>query len=171
MYNLNNLDPIHKEALDNVTGLLQSFMERQEKLRLMLKGKIPLEKCETGGHALSEKTNNAIIINYIQWVRYFLWGNSPEEVRIKTQNVINRWVWNAGDAGPGIFPWTQEALKINDSQLTQYGHLPHRVLVHQILDLCIPPRPRGLFGLVDGDYGSITLDNTIESMKKEMGEV
>lgn len=171
MYNLKNLDSIHKEALDNVTGLLQAFMERQEKLRQMLKGKIPLEKCETGGHAQSEKTNNAIIINYIQWVRYFMWGNSPEEVRIKTQNVINRWVWTAGDAGPVIFPWTKETLKIDDSQLTQYGYLPYKAVVHQILDLCVPARPKGLFGLVDGNYGSITLDNIIEAMKKEMGEV
>lgn len=168
MYNLKNLDPIHKEALDNVTRLLQSFIERQEKLRQMIKGKIPLEKCETGGQVQSEKTNNAIIINYIQWVRYFMWGNSPKEVRIKTQNVINHWGWSPN---PTIFQWTKETLKIDDSQLAQYRCLPYKAIVHQILDLCVPPRPRGLFGLVDGNYGSITLDNVIEVMKKEMGEV
>lgn len=170
MYNLKNLDPIHKEALDNVTGLLQAFMERQEKLRQMFKGKILLEKCETGGHAQSERINNAIIINFIQWVRYFMWGNSPEEVGIKIKN-INRWIWVAGDAEPHIYPWTKEILKIDDSQLTRYGTIRYKDLVYQILDLCVPSRPKGLFGLMDGDYGSITLDNTIEVMKKEMGEV
>lgn len=97
-----------------------------------------------------------------------MWGNSPEEVRIKTQNVINRWVWVAGDAGPAIFQWTKEALKIDDSQLTQYGAIRYEDLVYQILDLCVPARPRGLFGLTDGNYGSITLDNVIELMKMEM---
>jgi hypothetical protein len=170
MYNLKNLDPIHKEALDNATGLLKMFMERQEKIRQMLKGKIPLEKCETGGHAQSERTNNAIIIDFIQWIRYFMWGNSPEEVGIKVKN-INRWVWTANTSGPHIYPWTKETLKIEDDQLTQYGALQYKDLIHQILDLCVPARPKGLFGLIDGNYGSITLDNAIEEMKKEMGEL
>ena len=169
MYNLKNLDPIHKEALDNVTELLQMFMERQEKLRQMLKGKIPFEKCETDGHAQSERTNNAIIINYIQWVRYFMWGNSPEEAYIKTKN-ITRWIWGV-NTGPHIYPWTKETLKIEDNQLTQYGALRYNDLVHQILDLCVPVQSKGLFELMNENYGSITLDNAIELMKKEMKEL
>lgn len=178
LYNLKNLDPIHKEALDNVTELLQAFMERQGKLRQMIKGKIPFQEYANVGDVKSEIAHNSIIINFIQWVRYFMWGNSPEEVGIKIKN-INRWTWVAsettsslaGEAGPVIFQWAKETLKIDDSQLTRYECLPYKAVVHQILDLCVPPRPGGLFGLMDGNYGSITLDNAIELMKKEMREL
>lgn len=98
-----------------------------------------------------------------------MWGNSPWEVGIKIKN-INRWIWTA-DTGPRIYPWTKETLKIEDNQLTQYGALQYKDLVHQILDLCVPARPRGLFGLMNENYGSITLDNAIELMKKEMREL
>lgn len=167
MYNLKNLDPIHKEALDNVTELLQVFMERQEKLRQMLKGRIPLEKCETGGHAQSERINNALIITCIQWIRYFLWGNSPEVVRIKTKS-LNRWYWNNTTDGPKIFPWAEDVLKIDTTELNRYGCMPYKKVVNHLLNIIIPKRTGGLFGLMDGDYGSITLEDCVRKMKEEM---
>ena len=173
MYNLKNLDPQHREALDKITELLQSFMERQEMLRLMISGKQPLEKCESIGQAQSERTNNRTIINFIQWVRFFIMGNSPEEVSIKTNNSINRWTWSPLFYNTiSIYPWTEETLMIKVDQQVEhkvlYKSISPRSLVQYVLNLCTPEKPHGLFGLMDGNYGSITLDNAIESIKRQM---
>ena len=177
MYNLKNLDPQHREALDKITEILQSFMDRQEMLPLMISGKQPLERCESIGQAQSERTNNRIIINFIQWVRYFIMGNSPEEVGIKTNHSINRWTWHPLYHNTiSIYPWAEETLMIKDDQLVEcksispvrYISISPRSLVQYVLNLCTPKKPRGLFGLMDGNYGSITLDNAIELMKREM---
>ena len=169
MYNLKNLDPQHRETLDKITELLQSFMERQERLRLMISGKQPLERCESIGQAQSERTNNRIIINFIQWVRYFIMGNSPEEVGIKTNHTINRWTWHPLYHNTiSIYPWAEKTLMIKDDQLAECKFISPKSLVQCVLNLCTPEKPHGLFGLMDGNYGSITLDNAIELMKSEM---
>lgn len=159
MYNPKTLDPIHREALDHATELLQTFMERQEKLRRTHN--------DTTSEIISERNNNALIITCIQWIRYFLWGNSPEVVRIKTKS-LNRWAWNNAISGPKIFPWVKDVFKIDNSELDQYGHITHRGMIEHLLDIIIPKRTGGLFGLMDGDYGSITLENCVRKMKEEM---
>ena len=116
MYNPKTLDPIHKEALDRATELLQAFMERQEKLRQWSK-----QTSEWN----DERNNNALIITCIQWIRYFLWGNSPEVVEIKTKT-LNRWIWNNTTGGPVIFPWAEDVLKIDTTELNQYGRMPYK---------------------------------------------
>lgn len=160
MYNPKTLDPIHKEALDHATELLQVFMERQENLRKWRK-----QTSEWN----YERNNNALIITCIQWIRYFLWGNSPEVVRIKTKS-LNRWSWNNTTDGPVIFPWAEDTLKIDATELNQYGCMPYKKIVNHLLNIIIPKRTGGLFGLIDGDYGSITLEDCVRKMKEEMGE-
>lgn len=158
MYNPKTLDPIHKEALDRATELLQAFMERQEKLRQWSK-----QTSEWN----DERNNNALIITCIQWIRYFLWGNSPEVVEIKTKT-LNRWIWNNTTGGPVIFPWAEDVLKIDTTELNQYGRMPYKKMVNHLLNIIIPKRTGGLFGLIDGDYGSITLEDCVRKMKEEM---
>ncbi len=158
MYNPKTLDPIHKEALDHATELLHVFMERQENLRKWRK-----QTSEWN----YERNNNALIITCIQWIRYFLWGNSSEVVRIKTKS-LNRWSWNNTTSGPKIFPWAEDVLKIDIADLNQYGCMSYKKIVNHLLNIIIPKRTGGLFGLIDGDYGSITLEDCVRKMKEEM---
>lgn len=167
MYNPKTLDPIHKEALDHATELLQVFMERQDKLRQMINGKIPFDDFVLDCYATSERNNNSLIITCIQWIRYFLWGNSPEVVRIKTKS-LNRWCWNNTISGPKIFPWAENTLKIDADELNQYRCMSYKKIVNHLLNTIIPKRTGGLFGLMDGDYGSITLEDCVRKMKEEM---
>ena len=170
MYNLDNLDPYHKEALDRATNLLQTFMERQEKLRQMINGKIHFDDFGPVWSATSERNNNALIITCIQWIRYYLWGNTKEEVAIKTGNRLYWWCWDNSTSGPGVAPWAREVLEIDKGMLDGYGYTTYRKLMHRLLDIVIPKRTGGLFGMLDGDYGSITLEECVRKMRKEMKE-
>ena len=174
MYDLNSLDSHHKEALDRATNLLQIFMERQEKLRHMINGKIPFDESEPkwreGWGATAERNNNSLIITCIQWIRYHLWGNTKEEVAIKTGNRLYWWCWDNSASGPGVAPWAREVLGIDDCVLDDYGYTTYRKLMHRLLDIVIPKRTGGLFGMLDGDYGSITLEECVGKMRKEMKE-
>ena len=161
IYNPKTLDPIHKEALGRATELLQAFMWRQEMLRQWRK-----QKSEWN----YERSNNAKIITCIQWIRYFLWGNSPEVVRIKTKSLLNHWSWNNTTDGPLIFAWAEYTLKIDATELNQYGCMPYKKIVNHLLNIIIPKRTGGLFGLLDDNYGSITLEDCVRKMKKEMEE-
>ena len=159
IYNPKTLDPIHKEALNHTTELLQVFMERQEELRQLSK---------QASEWNYERNSNVLIITCIRWIRYFLWGNSPEVVRIKTKS-LNRWCWNNTISGPKISPWVADVLKIDKDELDYYGFITYKKLINHLIDIIIPKRTDGLFGLMDGDYGSVTLEDCVRNMKKEMG--
>jgi hypothetical protein len=46
--------------------------------------------------------------------------------------------------------------------------MTYRGMIEHLLDIVIPKRTGGLFGMIDGDYGSITLEDCVRKMKEEM---
>ena len=180
MYDLRHLDPIHREALDNCTELLQCFMERQNDLRKQLKDAWHRKDYhQTSGELQSEKSSNANIVKYIQFVRYHLQGCDKKQVAIKTNHEITEWNLRAEYGGPRLHDYAIEKLNPSRDRLYhvqfQYGGfqdyytITYRNLVLTILDKVIPPREsNGIFGLMDENpnkaYGSITLEAAVNNI-------
>ena len=173
MHDLKNLEPRHREAMDNVTELLQAFMERQEKLRQ--ENKILSRDYSFDGNEIhAERTYNKIIINLIQLIRYFLMGYSPEEVGNKLKNTfieykysmkISQWFWNASVK---IYPYAKNIIRLDEYKINTLGYINCKDLIFHILDICIP-KYGGIFSMaIDENYDSIALDYAVGLIKKEI---
>ena len=162
-------DPEFEEALEKCTELLQKFINRQQQLRLMIEGKIPRE--DDVAKLTTEKLSNSVIINYIQWVRYHLWGNSDEVIDMKTDNLVKRWMWIYGSLQLSL--WSVEALGIEDQvmKMNQNMFVWPEVLIECIIKLISPQRSNSIFGgLMNGNYGSINLEHEIGRMRDKMNK-
>lgn len=170
MRETNVSDPEFKEALDNTTALLQKFIDRQQKLREMAKSH---EYYNNGFQYDSEKNQNSLIINTIQWVRYHLWRNSIEVIDIKTNRFFNRWRFKEKcSAGPTIYQFAKEALSIDDNLLLPVGpedprkYITYKNLVLSIMNKCFPKEPNGIFAVMNDYKYSIILHNIKQQIEE-----
>lgn len=170
IYDETHMDRETKEALDNTTKLLQEFIDRQQKLREMAKSH---EYYNNGFQHDSEKNQNSLIINTIQWVRYHLWGNSIETVDIKTNRFFHSWRFRETySAGPTIYQFAKEALSIDDDLLLPVGpkdsrkYITYKNLVLSIMNKCFPKEPSGIFAVMNDYKYSITLHNIRQQIEE-----
>ena len=154
MFNLKNLDPVHRETLDKVTNLLQQLIDRQMILRQAIKENREVDSPNPPG----ELSHNRDIMRYVQWVRYWLMGNSEEEVSIKTNHLIRRWSFRSDGTGVQLYPFISRLLGCDTGQ-NEYITLKSRKLIEYIMELCFPSTHQSLFSLKDGNYGSVILDD------------
>ena len=170
MYDENTLDPEHKEALSNTTKLLQEFINRQEKLRKMSKSH---EYYNNKLQYDSERNQNTLIINAIQWIRYHLWGNSLGVINNKTNNFFHRWRFKETySGGPTIYQFAKEALSIDDDLLLPVGttdsrkYITYKNLMLSIMNKCFPKEPGGIFTVMNDYKYSITLHNIRQQIEE-----
>ena len=163
MYNLKNLDPMHKEVLDNATELLQAFIDRQHQLRKLIKENGRSE------NVTYEQNYNANVISFVQWVRYHLWGNDDKTIENKTQ--ITPWKFHASVLCPGSYcikrsPFACNILGI-DSPIDS---ITAREIVEAILKIITPHRETSIFAIDEHVTGSIILETELDRIKKKIND-
>lgn len=153
-YDLNLLDPQHKEAYRKCTDLLQVFIDRQCWLRKEKKKDYHTEYD-------SEKKTNAIVISIIQWVRYHLMGN--DDVSIWNKCHINQWFFRNSGTLLYYSQFACEKLNLdpgNDHE-TKYIEICEAVLKH-----ILPDRSNSIFATDDNIQESITLKTEVERIRR-----
>ena len=167
---MDHMDRETEEALDNTTELLQEFINRQEKLREMSKS---LEYYNYRLQYDSERDQNAVIINAIQWIRYHLWGNSIEVINNKTNNRFKRWKFKETYiSGPTIYQFAKETLSIDDDLLLPVGskdprkYITYKNLILCIMNKCFPKEPTGIFAVINDYTYSIILHNIRQQIEE-----
>ena len=154
MFDLKNLDPVHRETLDKITNLLQQLIDRQLILKRAIKEKGEVDSPDP----LVELSHNRDIMRYVQWVRYWLMGNTEAEVGIKTNHLIRRWSFRYWKTGVQLYPFISRLLGC-DTGRNECITLKNSKLVECIMEACFPPTHQSIFSLKDGNYGSVILDD------------
>lgn len=168
MYNINTVDPAHKEAYEKMTTLLQVFMNRQIQLKELNRGQTDPKK---QSEYCIERDLNKETINWIQWIRYHLWGNDDATIDIKCPGI--RWTlrgyksyWRLNDWFIGTLGVEQDRIKIVPYDGSRQMHELNIVLT--LLDK-IKENKKSVFELVDDDnIDSITLKHEIDRMMEKL---
>lgn len=180
MYNLNNIDPEHKEALNNVNDLLKEFLEYQFRLkqqrRLLFKQSQDALCISSEVNISSEINSNANIIGCIQWIKYHLWGNTDEDIRKKTPGnisvALSGYFFNE-NCTITLYPFIQDKLQIDIPEgYLGFPLITFKCAIEKLIDLFIPNKTYSIFDIYnDSSKGSIVLQNEKERMLNKLNHV
>jgi len=160
-YDLKHLDPQHEEVYRKCTDLLQMFIDRQCQLRKLIRENGLTE------NVTYEQSCNAIVINFIQWVRYHLWGNDDETIENKTH--ITPWTFHESVLYPRQYyfkdsPFIYNILGIDST----IDSMSAREIVEVILKIITPHRETSIFAIDEHINESITLKTELDRIKKKI---
>ena len=171
MYNLNNIDPEHKEALNKANDLLKEFLEYQ--FHLKQQKRLLQKQFQDASFLSSEISSNADIIGCIQWIKYHLWGNTDNDINKKTPTDVivsmSGYFFNEMRT-IALWPFIQDKLQIDIPEgYLGVPHITFRCAIEKLIDLIIPTKTYSIFDIYDdSSKGSIVLQHEKERMIKKL---
>ena len=153
MYDIKKLEYEHKKTLDRITDLQELLLDRQNELKSIVK------KGPSFG-SMTELYWNKYIILYVQWVKYWVMGNSEEEINIKTDHRISIRNFSLIGSGAPIIQLSPPVAKLLDIDFDNQDIIcvTNKKLVDIIINKCFPAKHKSIFSLSEKDYANTTID-------------